>query len=54
MNEHFSALSLLLCLNYSGDTVITINNSAMIIIFQCPVKIARGEIQMRHPINHLY
>ena len=33
MNEHFSALSLLLCLNYPDDIVITINNSAMIIIF---------------------
>ena len=34
MNEHFAALSLLLCLNYyPGDIDITINNSAMIIIF---------------------
>ena len=33
MNDRFSALSLLLCLNYPGDIVIMINNSAMIIIF---------------------
>ena len=33
VNKHFSALSLLLCLNWPGDIVITINNSAMIIIF---------------------
>ena len=32
MNEHFSALSLLLCLNWPSDIVITINNLAMIII----------------------
>ena len=32
MNEHFSALSLLLCLNWPGDIVIMINDSAMIII----------------------
>ena len=33
MNENFSALSLLLCLNWPGDIVIAINNSVMIIIF---------------------
>ena len=33
VNEHFSALSLLLCLNLPGDIFITINNSAMVIIF---------------------
>ena len=33
MNEYLSALSVKLCLNLPGDIVITINNSAMIIIF---------------------
>ena len=33
MNEHFSALSLLFCLNQPGNIVININNSAMSIIF---------------------
>ena len=33
MNEHFSGLSLLLCHNWPGDIVVTINNSAIIIIF---------------------
>ena len=33
VNEHFPALSLLLCFNWPGDIVITVNNSAMIIIF---------------------
>ena len=33
MNEYFSASLLLLCLDWPDDIVITINNSAMIIIF---------------------
>ena len=54
VNEHFSALSLLLCLNWPGDIVITINISAMIIIFQCSLKITQVEIPKRYPINSRY
>ena len=32
MNDHFTTLSLLIHLNYPGDVVITINNSAIIYI----------------------
>ena len=51
MNEHFSALSLLLCLNYPGDIVITINNSAMIIIFNALWKSLEQKSQRGIPLT---
>ena len=38
MNDHFFALSLLFHLNQPGEVIITINNSAIIIIFKSTSK----------------
>ena len=39
MNDHFTTLSLLIYLNKSGDVVITINNSAIVIIVNTTSKL---------------
>ena len=41
MNEQFITLSLLIHLNYPADVVITINNSAIVIIFNTTSKLLR-------------
>ena len=38
VNDHFTTLSLLIQLNLPGDVVITINNSAILIIFNTTSK----------------
>ena len=38
LKDHFTTLSLLIQLNFPGDVVITINNSAIVIIFSTTSK----------------
>ena len=38
VNDHFTTLSLLIQVNYPGDVVIAMNNSAVVIIFSTTSK----------------
>ena len=57
VNESFFALSLLLCLNQPGDIVITINDPALIFVFNALWKSlaqkSQGGIPLTLPIKNM-